>query len=161
MNLADLKIHMTRFDRSWGDEPFRLFHVFERDGRPLHLVLSLRLRKRLKRARLWKSRPMLVTLKNAAYGFDPTAARSQGGADGIFILTRTYRPENGMMRAMFSNFIDKPTELEPVAKYLDTPKADLKAVRLVSHSMRLLGVLTVRREGDWIVLVDYDLNPGR
>ena len=33
---------------------------------------------------------------------------------------------------------------------------DLLPVRLVSHQMRLLGVLYRTREADWLVLVDFD-----
>jgi hypothetical protein len=100
---------------------------------------------------------MLATLKNAAYGFDERHARSVSGRDGIFLMDRDFKPANEMMRKLFNRFLDHPgraaTEL---AAALDVPLAELLPVRLVSHHMRLLGVLAHKDDGDWLVLVDCD-----
>jgi hypothetical protein len=83
-----------------------LLHTYDRDGQRLHLALTARLRKRAKK--VWCSPPFLTALKNAEYGFDDGRARSQGGADGIFLLDRTFRPANEMMRKMFDQYLDRP-----------------------------------------------------
>jgi hypothetical protein len=100
---------------------------------------------------------MLAALKNAAYGFDERQARSVGGRDGIFLLDRTFRPANEMMRKLFDRFLDNPgSGAEELAGALGTPLAELLPVRLVSHHLRLLGVLARREDADWLVLVDCD-----
>ena len=43
-----------------------------------------------------------------------------------------------------------------VAKALGTEVDQLQAARLVSHHLRLLGVLWQDSGADWLVLVDYD-----
>jgi hypothetical protein len=117
------------------------FAVFERDGRPLHLLLTERFRKRAKRARCWASSRMLTAIGNAAYGFDPERPRSRGGADGVFLVDRDHRPPNEMMKKLFAGFLDRPGgEAASLAKELGTDVASLFPVRLVSHHMRLLGV---------------------
>src|SRR5436309_13927433 len=100
---------------------------------------------------------MFATLKNAAYGFDDRQARSVGGRDGIFLLDRSFRPANEMMRKLFDRFLDRPDSgAEVIAAALEVPLADLLPVRLVSHHLRLLGVLARKEDGDWLVLVDCD-----
>ena len=100
---------------------------------------------------------MLATLKNAAYGFDELQARSVGGRDGIFVMDRKFRPPNEMMTKLFDRFLDKPSSgAEELATAVGVPLADLLPVRLVSHHMRLLGVLARKDDADWLVLVDCD-----
>ncbi|MEW6738208.1 MAG: hypothetical protein AB1489_43440 [Acidobacteriota bacterium] len=159
MNLSEAKEKINSVELLLDTEPFILFHTFERNGRLLYLALTDRLRKIAKKGRVWKSKAFLTVLKNAEYGFDEKYARSFGGADGIFLLDRTFTPRNEMMRKIFDRYIDKlDSGIEEVINKLDIPKDQLYAVRLVSHHMRLLGVLARKNEGDWLILVDYDDN---
>ncbi|MBK8251085.1 MAG: hypothetical protein IPK82_00250 [Polyangiaceae bacterium] len=133
------------------------FHTFLRDGRPLHVCLTDRLRRAARKEGVWKSRQMLTTLKNAAYGFDEQHARSVSGRDGVFLLDRTFRPVNAMMVKIFDRYIDHPGGgAETLAESFGVPLSELRAVRLVSHHMRLLGVLIRKPNEDWLVLVDCD-----
>ena len=104
---------------------------------------------------------MLTALKNAAYGLDRERTRSRGGADGIFLLDRDYRPANEMMRKIFDRFLDKPDPLVAVIaeRYRVSPEAMLP-VRVVSHHMRLLGVFIDAGDRVQIVLIDYDDTKG-
>jgi len=104
---------------------------------------------------------MLITLKNASYGFDPKAALSSGGRDGIFSVNRNFRHANSMMKKLFNQFIDKPDPLVPlISSVLGCSSTDWIPVRLVSHHMRLLGVISVSGGITRLVLVDYDNNKG-
>jgi hypothetical protein len=97
------------------------------------------------------------TLKNAASGYDEQKARGVGGRDGIFLLDRAFRPANEMMRKLFDRFFDNPTSgATELAAALGVPLVALLPVRLVSHHLRLLGVLARRSDADWLVLVDCD-----
>jgi hypothetical protein len=72
-------------------------------------------------------------------------------------MDRTFRPANEMMRKLFDRFLDKPDSgAEEITMALDTPLAELLPVRLVSHHMRMLGVLAQKDDADWLVLVDCD-----
>ncbi len=157
MELEDAKARLKALEGALAGVPWVLFHTFERDGRSLHVALTERLRKRARKEGVWRSREMLVTLKNAAYGFDERQARSAGGRDGIFLLDRGFRPANTMLHKLFDRYLDRPDSgAEAVAELLGVELADLLPVRLVSHHLRLLGVLARREDGDWLVLVDCD-----
>ncbi len=157
MDLAAAKERLHEIEPELADRPYVVFHTFEREGRSLHVALTERLRKRARKEGVWRCKEMLATLKNAAYGYDERLARSVGGRDGIFLLDRTFRPANEMMRKLFDRFLDKPaSEAEGIAQALGTPLAELLPVRLVSHHLRLLGVLARKDDGDWLVLVDCD-----
>ena len=81
-------------------------------------------------------------MKNAEYGFDLHLARSRGGRDGIFLLDHSYIPKNAMMTKLFDRYLDVPERgAEQLAKALGTEVDQLQAARLVSHHLRLLGVL--------------------
>lgn len=100
---------------------------------------------------------MLITLKNAAYEFDSRLSHSNGGREGVFIWERTHRPANEIIAKLLDRFLDKPgSDGEKLASALDVPLADLLPVRLVSHHMRLLGILACRKDDDWLALVDCD-----
>jgi hypothetical protein len=134
-----------------------VFHTFARSDRPLHLALTARLEKYARKEGVWRSREMFATLKNAAYGFDDQHARNSGGRDGIFLLDRDFTPPNEMMRKLFDRFLDKPgSGVAELAKELGVSQAELLPVRLVSHHLRLLGVLATKEDADWLVLVDCD-----
>ncbi len=157
MEIAEVKVMVHAIEAALAGAPFVELHAFERDGRTLHVALTERLRKAARKEGVWCSREMLVTLKNAAYGFDALRARSVGGRDGIFLMDRTFKPANDMMDKLFDRFIDKPgSGIDEMARALGVPKSDLLPVRLVSHHMRLLGVLARRDPADWLVLVDCD-----
>lgn len=157
MEFSEAKERVKAIEDALADTPFMEFHAFEREGRTLHVALTERLRKAARKDGVWRSREMLATLKNAAYGFDERQARSVGGRDGIFVMDRTYRPANEMMAKLFDRFLDKQgSGAEELAAAVGVPLAELLPVRLVSHHMRLLGVLARRSGEDWLVLVDCD-----
>lgn len=157
MELAQAKERLKAIEDGLADAPFVLFHTFAAGGRPLHLALTARLRRHARKAGLWRSREMLATLKNAAYGLDERQARSVGGRDGLFLMDRGFEPVNAMMRKLFDGFLDHHDGgARDLADALGVPVTDLLPVRLVSHHMRLLGVLARKSDADWLVLVDCD-----
>jgi hypothetical protein len=157
MELAAVKERVRAIEADLSDHPWVVFHTFEREGRLLHVALTERLRKGARKEGVWRSRPLFTALKNAAYGFDEGRARSVGGRDGIFLLDRTFRPANEMMRKLFDRYLDKADSgAGEVAEALEVPPAGLLPVRLVSHHLRLLGVLARKTDADWLVLVDCD-----
>lgn len=157
MELAEAKERLKAIEGELPHTPFVRFHSFAREGRPLHVAVTERLRKAARKQGVWRSREMLATLKNAAYGFDERLARSVGGRDGVFLMDRTFRPANTMMSKLFDRFLDRPgSGAEDLAAAVGVPLAELLPVRLVSHQMRLLGVLARKDDADWLVLVDCD-----
>jgi len=127
----------------------------ERDGRTIRVFLTRRFYKLARRARIWRAAALVITLKNARYGFDPTRARSVGGRDGVFLLDRGI--DNTMTRKIYGQFLDRPgSGAAEVAAFLAAPPAELQAIRLVSHHMRLLGVLHRGAATDRLVIVDFD-----
>src|SRR4051794_13126379 len=152
MDLAEAKRRLKSVEASLDEVPFVEFAAFERDGRALHVAVTARLRKCARKEGVWKSRELFATLKNAAYGYDERQARSVAGRDGIFLLDRTFRPANEMMRKLFDRYLDREgSGAEEVALALGVPLGELLPVRLVSHHLRLLGVLARREVGDWLV----------
>jgi hypothetical protein len=140
-----------------GDEPVGLFHEFDCCGRVLRVHITSRLRRIARKAGVWGSKAMLGALKNAMYGFDPARPRSRGGADGIFLVDRKHRPRNAMMKKLFDGFLDLSEDAgEKLAAEIGVEGADPLPVRLVSHDMRLLGLLFKGETGDDLVLVDFD-----
>ena len=157
MNSGKSKSLITAFEPHLARQPFVVIHTFERNGRPLHLALTERLRKSCRRGKVWKSKAFLKTVKNAQYGFDDTRAHSPGGSDGIFVLTRDHRRPNEMMKKIFDRFLDQADSgMQEIAKRLECSETSLIPVRLVSHQMRLLGVLHRTDREDTLMLVDYD-----
>jgi len=157
MNIQDLKKKLKSIEIRLSEEVFVYLHTFERDGTNLHLGLTERFRKACKKGKVWNRPKMLTALKNAQYGFDEKQAMSPGGSDGIFLLTRSYTPKNEMMRKLFDRYIDKPgSGAEELAAALNSDLESLLPVRLVSHHMRLLGLLHRDKSEDTLVLVDFD-----
>ncbi len=61
------------------------------------------------------------------------------------------------MTKLFDRFLDATNrEAAQIAKALETDIEHLQAARLVSHHLRLLGVLWQDRDADWLILIDYD-----
>jgi hypothetical protein len=157
MNIDELKQLLKEVEPKLSDSVFVNLHTFERNEKKLTLAITERLMRKCKKGKVWKSPQMLTPLKNAGYGFEEQKAMSPGGSDGIFLLTRNYKPKNQMMMKLFDRFIDKPgSGAEDIAKALGTNLGDLLPVRLVSHHMRLLGLLKKNNQTDVLVLVDYD-----
>ena len=157
MNLIEAKAAIERVEGSLSALPYVVAHTFSINGRALHVAITDRLRKRCRKGRVWKSPAFLTAFKNAQYGFDPDHAHSPGGADGIFVLTRSHKPANAMMKKVFDRFLDKPDSgAKEIAEYLGTELHSLIAVRVVSHHLRLLGCLHRGEREDTLVLVDYD-----
>lgn len=157
MDLKDIKYKIESIENLLPDKTFVVANTFTRNGRPIKVALTERLKRACKRGRVWKSKAFLTAFKNAEYGFDERHAKSPGGSDGIFILTRDYKPKNAMMKKIFDRFLDKDdNEVNTIIDELKTKRESLIPVRLVSHHMRLLGVLTRNKNEDVLVLIDYD-----
>lgn len=157
VDLGEAKERLRAIEPELDTETLVFFHTFERGGRPLRVFLTDRLRKAARKEGVWRSPAMLSTLKNAAYGLDERAARSVGGRDGIFIVDRSFRPANAMMTKLFDRFLDKgDSEARAIARALEAKLEELVPVRLVSHHMRLLGVLARDVDEDRLALVDCD-----
>lgn len=157
MNLNEAKEIIELVEEKLKDKPFVIAHTFERNNRKLHLGITERLRRITKRKRIWKTNSFLTAIKNTEYGFDETHARSLSGSDGIFLIDRNFKPKNEMMRKVFDKYLDKKIdEVAEIANLLKTTSDKLKAVRLVSHHLRLLGLLYQDDFEDWLILVDYD-----
>lgn len=161
MDLDEARRRLTALEAGLAEHPFVELAAFETNGRVLRLAVTERLRKAAKKGRVWKTPPFLTAVKNASHGFDERRARSAGGADGIYLVDRGYRPKNEMMRKLFDRFLDQPESgARALAESLGTSAEALIAVRLVSHHLRLLGVLVRRPTEDVLVLIDYDDDKG-
>lgn len=159
MNLSEWKARLREIEPSLDGRTWVIVHTFDREAAPLHLAVTARLRHRTRKAGMWGSPAMLTALKNAAYEFDECRARSLRGRDGIFRVDRSFRPRNAMMTKLFDQFLDRRgSGAEGIAGALGIDRDRLVPVRLVSHHLRLLGVLGRRRDGDWLILVDCDLS---
>ena len=157
MDLEEAKRAIEAVEDELQDEPVVAAHTFDRDGRSLHVALTDRLRRIARKGRVWKSKAMLSAFKNSAYGYDESQASSPGGYDGIFRLTRDHKPANAMMKKIFDRFLDRDgSGAKAIADFIGTPLESLIPVRVVSHHMRLLGVLYRGETEDTLVLVDYD-----
>ncbi len=157
MELSALKKRLTDIEAKLDSDPVLELCRFETPLGKVVLSITERLRRSCRRGKVWKSNAMLTALKNAQYGLDRTRPRSRGGADGVFLLDRGFQPPNEMMRKLFDRFLDKPDPLVAVlASRFAIRAEELVPVRVVSHHMRLLGVLVEREDASQLVLVDYD-----
>lgn len=160
MDIADAKTRLAEAEASLKDHSAVRFADFDTPFGSLRVLVTDRLRRKCRKGRVWKTPQMLSALKNAAYGFNSAAPRSRGGADGLFVVDRSFRPANSMTNKLFDQFIDKPDGLVTLLEdLLGTDRDAWIPVRLVSHHMRLLGVLSVGDPGQ-LVLVDYDDHKG-
>ncbi len=162
LDLPSIKKRLQALEPQLASQPGVDFETFQTPHGPLRLVVTERLRKKCKKEGVWKAPAMLTALKNASYGFDATAPRSRGGSDGIFSLDRSFKPANAMMAKMYARFLDKPDPLvAQLQTAFDAPAPTWTAVRLVSHHMRLLGVLFQSQGICVLVLVDCDREKGQ
>ncbi len=113
-----------------------------------------------KKGKVWNTPALFSTLGNCEYGFDVQKMKSPGGKDGIFSIDRNYTPKNEMQKKIFDQFLDKDHPLlKTICGISKRNAAEAKAVRVVSHHMRLLGVLFVADDivdSHQLFLVDYD-----
>jgi len=161
VDLSQLRNLVQTAESQLDEHLFVVVHTFKRDGQNTAVCITDRLRKKCRKGKVWKSKCFLTALKNARYGFDEDLARSRGGRDGIFLLDRDYQPRNTMQKKLFDQYIDKSDSgIDDIVVQLDTTVDSLKPVRLVSHHMRLLGILHQENDSDWLILVDYDDTKG-
>lgn len=157
MDLSWWKQRLTEAEPDLDAHPVVDLHVCTTPHGVLRVCLTDRFRRRCRKGRVWKSPAMCTALKNAEYGFDAKAARSRGGADGIFSVDRNFQPPNAMMKKLYDQFLDRPDPLVPVMEnHLGVPSSGWTAVRVVSHHLRLLGFIAAAVDGRQLVLVDFD-----
>lgn len=157
MGKQDLSQSLKLAEKALSADDLAELATYERDGRSLTVFITKSFYKRSRKEGVWMHPELLTTLQNAAYGFNPVDARSPGGRDGIFLLTREHRPPNSMMTRIFDQFLDKPgSEAETLAERFGNAVTELIPVRLVSHHMRLLGVIVHDGDSDRLILVDLD-----
>ena len=154
-DVADLQAQLRAAEEPLAAGELVALRPTERDGRTTQVVLTPRFFKLAQRARIWRSSALPITLKNAGYGFDPARARSLGGRDGVFLLDRSH--DGPMSRKIYGRFLDRPESgAAEVAEYLESSLDQLQAIRVVSHHLRLLGVLHRGASVDRLVIVDLD-----
>lgn len=159
-SLEEIKKKLQVLETNLEDQSIVFFEKPTTPHGELQVFITKRLMKLCKKGKIWKSREMLSTLKNTQYGFDIKVSRSRGGNDGIFRIDRTFSPANSMMKKIFK-FIDRPSDLSTaIISAFSTPKDNWIAVRLVSHNLRLLGIIAITEQGANLVLVDYDNDKG-
>ena len=157
MELSELRNRLGEAEKSLGSSPLVECCGFETPHGEVSVWVTDRFRKACRKSRAWKTVPMLTALKNATYGFDPRRPRSRGGSDGVFLLERGFQPPNEMMRKIFDRFLDRPSPLlDEILDGSGVSIKDLPPVRVVSHHMRLLGVLVRGDTRSDLVLVDCD-----
>lgn len=156
MNLEELKKRIKGLESQIKEKLITWISADTINNRQMHVGLTPMLIKKCRKGKVWNGKEFLITLKNFKYGFDETRKRSSGGYDGIFMMDRNFRPYNSMQKKLFDQFIDKPgTEYKNIITHLGADATNIIPVRLVSHHMRLLGILC-RSDQDYLVLVDYD-----
>ena len=157
MNLTEAKNKLREIETELSGQHIVEFECFQTPFGDLTVSVTDRLQRICRKGKVWKSNPMLTALKNATYGYNPDSTRSRGGADGIFLLDRGHHPTNSMMVKIFAKFLDKPDPLvRTILTNYNLDTRDLLPVRLVSHHMRLLGVLFEKNSMKHLILVDFD-----
>lgn len=157
MELTELKKRAADCETILQNDLLAEFDKQSVAGKTQVTYLTSSLLKKCKKGRVWKSQAFLITLKNIKYGFDELQSRSVSGRDGIFLIDRHFQPRNSMQKKIFDQFIDKDTsDFREIVTLLELESTELKAVRVVSHHLRLLGILEQRKDKNILVLVDYD-----
>ncbi|MCB9233319.1 MAG: hypothetical protein H6581_16800 [Bacteroidia bacterium] len=156
-SLEELKNHLKSLSGQLAEKPLVLLESYALNGQKFHLYLSQALYKNCKKGKVWLSNDFFITLKNAKYGLDQDHQWSGGGKDGIFLIDRKFRPRNMMQTKIFDKFIDKAgSPFLEYAKLLEFEPSQVEAIRVVSHHMRLLGILSKKKNEIMIILVDFD-----
>lgn len=157
MDLDELKERITACEAPLQSNLYVEFDRQQLSGKTQVTYFTSALLKKCKKGRVWKSQAFLITLKNSKYGFDELQSRSVSGRDGIFLIDRHFVPRNSMQKKIFDQFIDKETsDFAKLVDVLQLHPGELKAVRVVSHHLRLLGFMEIRKNENILVLVDYD-----
>ena len=157
ISLEELKKYLVELQSQLTTTDLVLLDTYVVNQKIHNLYLSDLFCRNCLKGKVWLSNEFLITLKNAKYGIEEERLRSKGGKDGIFLLDRKFKPQNAMQTKIFNKFIDSPN-----SKFLDYAKAfpftpeETRAIRIVSHHMRLLGLLFQKNEEYCILLVDYD-----
>lgn len=133
------------------------YEDFVVNGKPFKVYLSGSLKKHARKARVWKTNEFCLTLRNVKYGLDQNSTKSKGGRDGVYLLDRNFRPANEMQKRIFDQFIDKPSsDYAAIVDALELAHERVRAVRVVSHHMRIVGIHHSSSTEDILVLVDVD-----
>lgn len=131
-------LHAATADKTNLSHPIGHVRGQSPDGRwGLDVWVCSRFLRIIRRERVARDAALGNTLENLKYGWWPKTARSTGGRDGIFAITRDFAPRNEMMRKCFEKGLDSSAgtlSLEAAGM----PKASATAVRVVSHAMRVL-----------------------
>ena len=131
--------------------------VFSRDDHEIEVRIIPSFVRSCRRQREWLTKRLLATMLNVRYGYDAQNSRSRGGRDGIFRVDREHRPKNSMIRELHDRFLNDPEgAAQEVGDGLGTSTGNLLAVRVVSHHMRLLGVLKLGTTKSVLVLIGVD-----
>jgi len=156
MNLQELKAQVNEIEKDLDEYPVVKVAGFSDGNRNVHVYLTNRLKKKCKKGKVWKSKEFLITLMNAKYGYNEEDPKSRGGRDGIFLVDRNFRPPNEMQRKLFDQFIDSPgNDYNMIIQGFDGVNKKFLPIRVVSHHMRLLGLLLIEKSNH-VILVDFD-----
>lgn len=163
---SDLQIFSTLQDVELTERPFRVV-CGKTAKKPFELKLHLtrhffgcvkKHKGLINDPRLFKA------IINLRYGYDPALSMSSGGRDGIFAVTRNYKPTNEMIEKLYNRFYDTVNGKNLLKRHFGNIEY-LHGVRVVCHSLRLLGFLDHSEQKDIIrqklVLVDLDVNVQR
>lgn len=128
--------------------------------RTLRVFLSRHLVRAIVKGRLQHSALLWKALLNLRYGYEPARGNSPGGRDGIFRVTRDFKPPNEMQRKLYDRYLDRPEGRDELCRFVSNVD-EAHGVRVVSHGLRLLGFVEVPSDGSAamaLVLVDVDVN---
>ncbi len=157
LQIEDIKSRLSVLESDLSASLIVHYEDFTVNQRSFRVYLCQKLIKQARKSRVWKSKEFCITLRNVKYGLDPESAKSMGGRDGIFLLDRTFKPYNEMQKRIFDQFIDKPASgFIAITKELGLSASHIKAVRVVSHHMRIVGIYHTGAKADTLVLVDID-----
>jgi hypothetical protein len=155
LRFKELKKHLKELEESINNDGMALLSYNPENHTSVYITNDII--KKCKKGKVWNTPALLCTLQNCWYGIDPVKMKSPGGKDGIFLLDRDYKPKNEMQRKIFDQCIDKPgSAFMNYCDQFNVNPNNVLAVRVVSHHMRLLGILLKNDKTNTIVLVNYD-----
>lgn len=157
LQIEDVKSRLAVLESDLTASLLVHYEDFTVNQRSYRVYLCQKLMKQARKNRVWKSKEFCITLRNVKYGLEQDSARSRGGRDGIYLLDQNFKPYNDMQRRIFDQFINNPaSDFIAITKELDLSTAHIKAVRVVSHHMRIVGIYHTGVETDTLALVDVD-----